>query len=181
MTTEFDADEARWSAYMAAAHRGDARLYEALLGELAVAIERYLRRRFGKIGFFSEDCVQECLLAIHMGRHTYDPTRPFRPWLFAIVRHKAIDVLQRLYTAPRAEGLAAPVLHAADPAEEMAAAELLAKLEPKHRRALELTKLQGLSTAEAASRLGISETALRTRVSRALRATAQLLRQEQYE
>lgn len=185
MAVDLEEDEARWSGYMAAAHRGDARTYELLLGELAVAIERFVRRRFGSAGAFREDCVQECLLAIHIGRHTYDPARPFRPWLFAIVRNRTIDLLRRAYTAPSADVLMADESHVrghgADPADEFAAGQLLGRLEPGHRDALELTKLQGLSTAEAAARLGISETAMRSRVSRAMRATVELLTEEQYE
>ncbi len=69
---DVDADERRWSEYMAAAHRGDSRLYERLLGELASVIAAYVRSRFGTL-FFTEDCVQECLIAIHNARHTYDP------------------------------------------------------------------------------------------------------------
>ena len=34
-------------------------------------------------------------MAIHLARHTYDPSRPFRPWMFAIVRHKTIDILRK--------------------------------------------------------------------------------------
>jgi len=29
----------------------------------------------------TEDAVQDVLLAIHEKRHTYDPARPFGPWL----------------------------------------------------------------------------------------------------
>lgn len=178
--TEQETDEARWSQFMAAAHRGDAHAYECLLNELGGAIERYVRRRFGALVFI-EDCVQECLLAVHTGRHTYDPSRLFRPWLFAIVRHKTIDMLRRAYVpqTPAAADVREPVeAHADDPAEELAAGELLAQLSPSHRDALELTKIVGYSTSEAAARLGISETALRTRVSRAVRATLHALNKE---
>jgi DNA-directed RNA polymerase specialized sigma24 family protein len=55
---------------------------------------------------------------------------------------------------------------------------LLEQLSPPYRDALELTRIIGYSTSEAAARVGISETAMRARVSRALRATAKLLRKE---
>jgi RNA polymerase sigma-70 factor (ECF subfamily) len=166
---------------MAAAHRGDARTYETLLAELGEAIDRYLRYRFAALGPLREDCVQECLLAIHVARHTYDPRRPFRPWLYAIVRNRAIDFTRHSFRAPHvlAPAGAAIEAQAADPAEEIAAGELLAQLEPSQRRALELTKLEGYSTAQAAAATGISATAMRARVSRALRATWNLLNKEQ--
>ena len=32
----------------------------------------------------AEDAVQDILLTVHAVRYTYDPTRPFGPWLVAI-------------------------------------------------------------------------------------------------
>jgi RNA polymerase sigma-70 factor, ECF subfamily len=181
VTTERDRDEMRWSDDMAAAHRGDTRAYERLLRELGAVIDRYIRQRFGALPF-REDCVQECLLAIHSGRHTYDPKRPFRPWFFTIVRNKTVDFLRRSYAAPRSvaddEDGASLDAREADPADELVAGELLQQLSQPYRDALELTKISGYSTSEAAARVGISETAMRARVSRALRATAKLLLKE---
>lgn len=166
---------------MAAAHRGDARMYECLLRELGGAIDAYLRARFGALSF-REDCVQECLLAIHAGRHTYDPRRPFRPWLFTIVQNKTIDLLRRSYAAPETldgeRDAERPGVYEPDPADELAASELFAELEQSHREALLLTKIGGYSTAEAAACAGISADAMRARVSRALRATVELLKRE---
>jgi RNA polymerase sigma-70 factor (ECF subfamily) len=177
---DVDADERRWSEYMAAAHRGDMRLYERLLRELASVIAAYVRSRFGTL-FYTEDCVQECLIAIHNARHTYDPQRPFRPWLFAIVRNKTVDLLRRSYASERAvtepldPNFPAPETES-DRAVE--AGELLAKLKPQFRSALTLTKVIGYSVHEAAERSGISETAMKTRVRRAIQAAQSLLQQE---
>lgn len=168
---------------MVAALGGDKRLYEQLLRELAAAIERYVRRRFGRLAFI-DDCVQECLLAIHEARHTYDPRRRFRPWLFTVVRNKTIDLLRRSYYAPRpaADALAPLWIEAAeaagDPAGELVAGDILTQLDPRHRDALTLTKVAGYSLAEAAARLGISEAAMKSRVARAVRATVVLLERE---
>ena len=172
-------DEQHWSELMAAAHGGDSRAYERLLIELGDAIERYVRYRFGALCFI-EDCVQECLLAVHTGRHTYDPRRPFRPWLFTIVRNRTIDLLRSSYAGREATGtlLAEQPARTAGPADAIAAGELLAQLEPGHRDALTLTKIFGYSLAEAAERTGISESAMKSRVSRAVRAAENLLLRE---
>jgi RNA polymerase sigma-70 factor (ECF subfamily) len=164
---------------MAAAHRGDKRLYERLLREIAIAIDRYIRRRFGALSFV-DDCVQECLLAIHNARHTYDPERPFRPWLFALVRHKTIDLLRRSYAGHAlADELDAEAMPAPEPGQgEADAQDILARLKPQFRSALVLTKIEGYSVGEAADRSGISETAMKSRVSRALRAAAAMLNAE---
>jgi RNA polymerase sigma-70 factor, ECF subfamily len=175
---DVDADEQRWSHYMAAAHRGDVRLYERLLRELAGVIRAYIRSRFGTLAF-TEDCVQECLIAIHGARHTYDPKRPFRPWLFAIVRNKTVDLLRRSSTRHRArEGAVETDAGEPDPRAEIEAGELLAGLKPEHRSALTLTKIIGYSINEAAAHSGISENAMKSRVSRAIRAAESLLKEE---
>ena len=92
-----ESDEHRWSALMVNAQAGNESDYRQLLKELAIVIQKFLRSRFG-YHHFIEDCVQEALIAVHQARHTYDPQRPFRPWLFAIVRHKAIDNLRKQRT-----------------------------------------------------------------------------------
>ena len=180
MTEVYDGDEQRWSEFMQAALRGDSRLYEQLLRELGDVIERYIERRFGTLSF-AEDCVQECLLAIHTGRHTYDPRRPFRPWFFTIVRNKTIDLLRRSYAGERVPAAELPAAHAAPaPDEALSAGQIIAQLKPSFQSALTLTKVCGYSLAEAAERSGISESAMKSRVSRAVRAAEQLLNEERH-
>jgi RNA polymerase sigma-70 factor (ECF subfamily) len=130
---------------------------------------------------FTEDCVQECLIAIHLGRHTFDPKRSFRPWLFTIVRNKTVDLLRRSYAgdSPANEPLS-DELPAGDvsPADTFAGGEILAELQPQFRNALTLTKVFGYSVAEAAAHTGISVSAMKSRVSRAIRAAEVLLGRE---
>ena len=124
--------------------------------------------------------MQECLLAIHKGRHTWDANRAFRPWMYTIVRHRVIDLLRSAYAGKEAPETAAqyePVHH--DASADIEAGEILAQLDSRQRDALTLTKIHGFSLAEAAERSGISESAMKSRVARAVRAAALLLRQQQ--
>lgn len=171
---------------MRCAQAGDSLAYARLLGEVGEAIAAYLCRRFGRVEF-SEDCVQECLISLHKARHTFVQGRPFRPWLFAIVRHRAIDMLRRQRNYTRIFDTPLDEANAVDPgtagAEEqqlrsMSAGSVLAALSPNHREALTLTKLMGLSIAEAAGRLGISQAAMKVRVHRATHAAARMLEGE---
>ncbi|MFS2056493.1 sigma factor, partial [Variovorax sp. CT11-76] len=41
-----------------------------------------------------EDLVQECLLAMHNQRHTYQSDQPLTAWVHAIARYKMIDLLR---------------------------------------------------------------------------------------
>lgn len=165
-------EEARWSEWMARAQDGDPRVYETLMTQLGGAIEQFLLRRFGSVGAsdFVEECVQESLLAIHRARHSYDPRRPFRPWLLTIVRHKAIDLLRRGRLRLHAPLPDDPAAVSSDLSERLDAVTLLHRLEPMYREALILTKLQGHSLEEAAARSGVSVSAMKTRVHRAMRA-----------
>ncbi len=117
-----------------------------------------------------DDCVQESLLAVHQARHSYDPGRPFRPWLLAIVRHRTIDLLRR--QAPAADSLEGHGQTAAGPERDVVAridsARLLSVLSAKLREPLILTKFFGLSTRECATHLGISESVVKVRVHRAI-------------
>ncbi|UCE87379.1 MAG: RNA polymerase sigma factor [Deltaproteobacteria bacterium] len=173
-----DAEEARWSAWMVRANEGDADAYARLLEEIGGVMEHYLRRRFGASDFI-EDCVQECLLAIHRARASYDPARRFRPWMFTIVRHKAIDLLRRRGTRQRYEAVHGaaeePVAPMADPTAPLRAAEALRGLAPEYREALLLTKFEGHSLDEAARRAGVSVTAMKSRVHRGIQQVRRLL------
>ena len=54
----------------------------------------YCYRMLGS-AFEAEDAVQDTLLTLHTLRHTFDPTRPFGPWLATIAARRAIDRLRR--------------------------------------------------------------------------------------
>jgi RNA polymerase sigma-70 factor (ECF subfamily) len=174
-------DEHRWSALMVSAQAGDESDYRQLLRELADVIHRFLRSRFGDHDFI-EDCVQEALIAVHQARHTYDPQRSFRPWLFAIVRHKAIDTLRKQRTrekvTDRFKSDQEVFFQAHDQSSseiESSEGDLLASLSAQHREVLVLTKIMGHSIAEVADKLGISESAVKVRVHRAIRSLRQSL------
>lgn len=174
---DYDADEQRWSAMMVSAQQGDDKQYQQLLMELTTVIQRYLISRLGRHDFI-EDCVQDILLAIHNGRHTYQPKRPFRPWMFAIVRNRSIDYLRKRKSYDNAIANQAEVIRQLD--EEMVdkttdeldqsimQGRLIDALAPPFKQAIVLTKLIGYSNAEAAERLSISETAVKVRVHRGI-------------
>lgn len=185
-------DEVRWSGLMVSAQNGNEKDYRQLLEELGNAITAYLRRRFGNIDIL-EDCVQESLIAIHKARNTYEPSRLFRPWLFAIVNHKTIDILRKrdkhhnvlehkMAHQKELESVEGNHLYTQEAKFEQIqdCGQVLLALSEVHREAILLTKLQGFSMKEAAQKLDISEGAMKVRVHRALDASKQLLEAERY-
>ena len=170
-TTRWQADEARWSELMAASHRGDKVAYAQLLSELTDALTGYLHKQFGQFELV-EDCVQECLLAVHRARHTYDPQRAFRPWFFTIARHKTIDVLRQSNRHTNIDG---PLEEDVDDVSTdsfnrlLDGAKMMLRLSADHREVLVMTKYFGLTTLEVAESLGISESAVKARLRRGLK------------
>ena len=163
---------------MAAAQAGDEEAYRVLLEELLPIVRRQVRSRISAAAD-AEDVVQNALIAIHRGRHTYRPERPFGPWMRTVVRHCIIDSFrERGRRAAREVIVEEPELFA-EPAEvEVPGSEQLSPplvealeaLPPKQRQAVELIHLHGLSVAEASIRAGVSPGALKVRAHRGYRA-----------
>ena len=76
------------------AQRGDQEAYASLLVLATGAVKRMVRQKWGNVAW-ADDAVQETLLTVHRARHTFDPTRPFAPWLYAIAHNRMIDVARR--------------------------------------------------------------------------------------
>jgi RNA polymerase sigma-70 factor (ECF subfamily) len=157
-----------WSALMAAAQAGNAALYHRLLVEVDGWLRRYYGRRLPPA--MVADAVQDTLMAIHEKRHTYDPVRPFEPWLAAIARYKWIDRLRAMKTAPT-EALTEDI-PTADHGDAVSSAwsleRLLRELKPAQAEVIRLVKLQGLSIEEAAARTGQSVSLVKVNIHRGL-------------
>lgn len=87
-------DDVRLGELMRASQAGDGDAYRTLLQQLAPRARAVVTRRRGAAADV-EDLVQDVLLSVHVARATYDPTRPFIPWLLAIVRHRLADGARR--------------------------------------------------------------------------------------
>jgi len=165
--------DARWSALMAAAQDGNARAYDTLLCECLPLLRAICRQRLRNTAEV-EDAVQDTLLTLHRVRHTYDPARPFRPWLAAIAERRALDrgrVVAR--GLARNTGLEAADHVGVDGEAEgrVMSADLrsaVAELPAAQRTALQLTKIEALSLAEASARSGMSMGALKVATHRAV-------------
>ena len=162
---------------MAAAQGGDKIAYADLL-RAVLPLVRTLVRRHGLAADQQEDAVQDILLTLHRIRDTYDPARPFIPWLASIVRFRAIDAMRRTgRVRAREHQDEEAMLTFADPVpDHMEATDrrdwlhrAIKDLPPKQRQALELVKLRDMSVAEAAVASGQSAGAIKVNVHRGLR------------
>lgn len=177
----------QWSLQMAAAQSGDSVAYERLL-RAVLPFLRALIRRQGIRPEQTEDIVQDTLLTIHRVRHTYDPDRPFVPWLASIAQRRAIDARRRSARIGRWEQVTPGQLETFPDTAANKRIELddgrkwldraLRELPNKQREAVELVKIRGLSVAEAASASGQSAGAIKVNIHRALRALRILFKEE---
>jgi RNA polymerase sigma-70 factor (ECF subfamily) len=174
----------RFGPLMQAAQAGDGAAYNALLRGVLPLLRARLRQRLYQPAD-AEDAVQDTLLAVHALRHTYDPGRPFLPWLFAIAERKAIDRMRSSGRRRARETSLDDVpadsmtLAAAPRAEAEVAArqvrDLIARLPPAQRAALSLAKLRELPLTEAARESGMSVGALKVASHRAVRALRRMV------
>lgn len=175
--------EARLAPLWAKARAGDEGAYRAALVLIADRLRAYYRARMGGLPDDVEDMVQETLLAIHLKRGTHDPALPVSNWLHAVARYRLTDLYRRRgRRGPPPETLEDADAVAPEGADSTTASmarrdlgRLLALLPEAQRQAIDLVKVDGLSTEEAAGRMGITVTALKVRVHRGLQRLMQLV------
>lgn len=173
------------AAAMAAAQGGDAAAYRALL-DACLPVIAGMARAQGVRGEAVDDVVQDTLLTVHRARASYDPARPFLPWLRAITRRRAIDRLRRAGRRPRevhdpsgyeAHADAGPApghgIEARQRDAELARA--VAALPAGQRQAVEQLAYAERSLEEAAALTGRSKGALKVNLHRALKALRERL------
>jgi RNA polymerase sigma-70 factor (ECF subfamily) len=170
----------RWEEAMRAERRGQVVEYERMLKEIATALRRALAPRLVRVGFGAheaEDLVQEILIGLHGKRHTWDPARPFLPWLHTIARYKFIDFTRhrRRDTRRRVDLPPDDWLEMVDsPAydAEASAWEVdrhLAVLPVSQRKIVRAIAVEGASVRSVAQGLATSEGAVRVTLHRAIR------------
>jgi len=166
---------------MARVQEGDGDSCRALLDDIGPMLTNFLRRRVADRDAL-EDVYQETLMAFFQARHTYDPSRPLEPWLFAIARNIAADHARHFWIRARVEQLMnkiperpADEERRSDPSLE----DAMAQLPDQQRQAFSMLKLEGLSIELAARRAGVSVGAVRVRAHRAYKALKKLISEDQ--
>ena len=165
-----------WGRLMQAAQTGDRVAYHRLLAGIGTWLRRYYATRLPT--WMIDDATQDALLAVHEKRHTYDPARPFGPWLAAIARYKWIDRLRSLRSA-RTEMLTddfAVPDHGEAVASAAALERLLGEIKPAQADVIRLVKLQGFSIEEAAAQTGQSVSLVKVNIHRGLNRLALAVR-----
>ncbi|GAB3097765.1 sigma-70 family RNA polymerase sigma factor [Lysobacter terrae] len=174
--------ELDWTILMARAQEGDGEAYSRLLQQITPYL-RTLARRWLRDAWDIEDTVQDILLALHSVRHTYDPARPFGPWLAGVANRRAIDRLRR-HGRLQARELPLTAMHEEHPAEDTDADGALERgpldaaidrLPSAQRKAIRMLKLEEKSLKQAAHESGMTVAALKVATHRAIGSLRRML------
>ena len=171
-----------WSGLMARGQDGDAAAYIRLLKSITPFLRTLAAQRHRDPSDI-EDAVQDILLAVHSIRHTYDPARPFGPWLVAIANRRLIDRLRqqgrkRARETPLTDEhdrVAAPCVNADGASVQHELNGAIDRLPLRQRQAILLLKLREMSLKEAALVSGMTVAALKVATHRALKSLEKIL------
>jgi len=182
--------EAVWQDLMVRAQDGDKAAYARLLGDVLPLLRGFVGKRWRNPQDV-EDIVQDILLSLHSVRHTFDPGRPFMPWLMTIAARRVADAARRhasrfanettVDTMPETSSLLPAKYEQETSDDRQQLLSLLEDLSPTQREAIRLMKIEGLSLEEASVVTGRSTASLKVTVHRALKAMRQSLERQSLE
>ncbi len=157
---------------------GDKQAYAVLLEQAGKWLGRYFRMKIAPDAI--DDLVQDTLISLHRKRASYDPARPFLPWLAAIARYRWVDRLRQGY---RHGTVALDHDVAEESHEEVVGARisidrLLDLLPGAQAAVIRYVKIEGHSIHEACAQTGQSEALVKVNIHRGLKKLAALVESE---
>lgn len=170
-----------WTILMGRAQNGDSAAYLRLLQEITPHL-RAISARYHRDPRDLEDTVQDILLTVHSIRETYDPTRPFGPWLLGIANRRAIDRLRRQgrqrareYPLSRSHDVVTTPDDIEETANKLQLHSAIGALPAAQRQAIEMLKLKEMSLRDASEESGMSISSLKVATHRALQSLRRIL------
>ena len=149
-------DDRRIAAACAA---GDSAIFEFIYRQYGSRMKSIAFHHLGSVAD-AEDAVQETFLKIHRAASTYSGEASFSTWVFRILINTCYDLLRkrRRRTDDAAiEDVPERTARSVDDAKRLTLKKLLAELPEQRRTVFTLFEIEGLSHAEIASILDISE------------------------
>jgi RNA polymerase sigma-70 factor (ECF subfamily) len=156
------------------------------LDALARLCERYRRAVWAvaltvlRDPHLAEDAAQETFLRVWRARASFDPARPFGPWLFTVARRTAVDVHRREALPHRGghdpeQDLAVPPPSFEKIWEESQIRLALDRLSEQEREVVYMAHFQGMKYPDIAATLRVPLGTVKTRAWRAHRKLAVML------
>lgn len=125
------------------------------------------------------DAVQQTFVKAWQSRDTYDPGRPFAPWLYAIARRTVIDLVRRerrrQHPTPADDAVVTLPVEMSDVWEKFEVRAALDQLSSEERDVLRLVYFEGRTHSDVAQVLGIPLGTVKSRSHRAHQRLSELL------
>ncbi|WP_295638288.1 sigma-70 family RNA polymerase sigma factor [Novosphingobium sp.] len=183
-------DDASDGALAALARSGTQAAYRKLTERHREAVYRLVRSAMGEADE-ALDVTQETFVSAFGALDRYDPARPFRAWIARIALNKARDwgrrrAVRRMFNLGMPDHAAQTVPDEAVGADRAAedrqalnrVAAAIAQLPARLKEALLLRTIEGMSQAEVAATLGVSEKTVETRLYRARQKLTEAMRED---
>ena len=151
------------SRLMEEAQSGRSDSYRILLNQISITLSKFLANRIGSFDD-REDVLQEILLAIHNSRHTYLPSKPFYPWMYAIAKNILVKYYKKIHK--QNSKIIEAEIQSLTAVEKIESDEidrtneiirLINDLPGKQKRIIQMLKIQGFSIKQTAAKLNLSE------------------------
>ena len=172
------AREATLRDLMQRAQAGDKQAYSVLLEQAGRWLARFFSQKIAADAV--DDLVQDTLISLHRKRASYDPSRPFLPWLAAIARYRWVDRLRQTYkhAATALDFDIGEESHEDVVGAKISIDRLLDQIPNNQANVIRMVKIDGLSIIEAAAKSGQSEPLVKVNIHRGLKKLAALIESE---
>ncbi len=184
---EWDAQHQEW---IRLAQQGNTEAITQLVATYQQSVFNVCYRMLGERAE-AEDAAQETLIKAITKLHTFNPERPFRPWVLRIASNECIDRIRRRRPSVSLDALGEngawewqpgksplPEVELLRREREAQVRSLLQHLSPLDRLLVSLFYWEGLSYAEIATVTNLTIPAIKSRLFRARRTMARHLNQE---
>ena len=182
MNKKSDSDQ--WQEWAIAAQAGDKRAYASLLGALHPYIKNVVYKNVNSPEA-AEDIAQEVLISVHKSLKTYQPSKPFKPWLMSIINFRKIDYLRKYYSGredvtstieDNPEYMSENVTNAPYAGELKDIEDALTELPKKQQDIFRKIKIEGYTAQEVANEMDMKESAVKVSAHRTMKKLQGMLK-----
>ena len=162
---------------------GDSEAIDELVRSLSPLLWRYFMSPHTSRSD-TEDLLQDCWVRIHRSRHTYRPSDPLVPWIFAIARHTRLDGYRQRRRRESRETLVATLPEVAVSGEHLTLPDttrftrLLQTLPDCQREVILMLQVSDMSLEEVARAMSSTVGAIKQKAHRAYARLREIIEKE---
>ncbi len=177
-------DSEQWQEWAIAAQSGDKKSYANLLSALHPYIKNVVYKNVNSPEV-AEDIAQEVLISVHKSLKTYQPKKPFKPWLMSIINFRKIDYLRKYYAGredvtstieDNPEYISENVTNDAHAGELRDIENALKQLPQKQQDIFRKIKIEGYTAQEVANEMEMNDSAVKVSAHRTMKKLQGMLR-----